>query len=215
MLACSSFAAARVSRWKRSTMPAVQATSGLRTFTASRRSKSLSHTSYTSAKPPDPTRRFTSYLAPRALLRLAKVSGIGGYYGAPRTRAQRGTKRNHFRPYLAQCDVSHRFRPRESPTLYPGKVPLCSPNSERFLVRNDSMKATRLVVVALCLSLALACGDHTPTAPATPAPQADLIGSLLGATGLLKCSALPYASDTETIGPLGGVLVAGPHSLVI
>jgi len=78
------------------------------------------------------------------------------------------------------------------------------------------MKATRLVVVALCLSLALACGDHTPTAaPATPAPQADLIGSLLAPTGLLKCSALPYASDTETIGPLGGVLVAGPHSLVI
>jgi hypothetical protein len=77
------------------------------------------------------------------------------------------------------------------------------------------MKATRLVVVALCLSLALACGDHTPTAPATPAPQADLIGSLLAPTGLLKCSALPSASDTETIGPLGGVLVAGPHSLII
>jgi hypothetical protein len=77
------------------------------------------------------------------------------------------------------------------------------------------MKATRLVVVALCLSLALACGDHTPTAPATPAPQADLIGWLLAPTGLLKCSALPYASDTETIGPLGGVLVAGPHSLFI
>ncbi len=78
------------------------------------------------------------------------------------------------------------------------------------------MKATRLVVVALCLSLALACGDHSPTAaPAVPAPQADLIGSLLGPTGLLKCSALPYAQDVETIGPEGGVLVAGPHSLVI
>ena len=77
------------------------------------------------------------------------------------------------------------------------------------------MKATRLVVVALCLSLALACGDHTPTAPATPAPQADLIGSLLGATGLLKCSSLPYASSTRTIGPLGGSISAGPHTLVI
>ena len=79
------------------------------------------------------------------------------------------------------------------------------------------MKATRLVVVALCLSLALACGDHTPTAvpQAAPAPQADLIGGLLGATGLLKCSSLPYAQDVETIGPAGGILVAGPHSLVI
>lgn len=77
------------------------------------------------------------------------------------------------------------------------------------------MKGARFVVVALCLSLALACGDHTPTAPAIAAPQADLVGGLLGATGLLKCSALPYASDTATIGPEGGVLVAGPHSLTI
>jgi hypothetical protein len=80
------------------------------------------------------------------------------------------------------------------------------------------MKATRLAVVALCLSLALACGDHTPTAApqvVSPAPQADLIGGLLGATGLLKCSALPYASSTATIGPLGGRISAGPHTLVI
>ncbi len=82
------------------------------------------------------------------------------------------------------------------------------------------MKATRLLVVTLCLSLALACGDHNPTAappaPAAPqVPQADLIGSLLRATGLLKCSDLPYASDTETIGPLGGTISAGPHTLVI
>lgn len=80
------------------------------------------------------------------------------------------------------------------------------------------MKATRLVVVALCVSLAMACGEHTPTAApqvAAPAPQADLLGSLVGATGLLKCSALPYASSTATIGPLGGSISAGPHTLVI
>ena len=78
------------------------------------------------------------------------------------------------------------------------------------------MKATRLVVVALCLSLALACGDHSPTAaPAVPPPQASLIGALLGPTGLLKCSDLPFAQDVETIGPEGGVLVAGPHSLIV
>ena len=79
------------------------------------------------------------------------------------------------------------------------------------------MKARRLIASALLLTVALACTDRTPTsvAPVAPAPDASLIGSLLGATGLLKCSNLPYASDTETIGPLGGVLRAGPHSLVI
>jgi hypothetical protein len=76
------------------------------------------------------------------------------------------------------------------------------------------MKATRLVVVALCLSLALACGEHAPTA-APQAPEASLIGSLLGPTGLLKCSALPYAESSATIGPLGGTISAGPHKLVI
>jgi hypothetical protein len=78
------------------------------------------------------------------------------------------------------------------------------------------MKARRLIAPVLLLLVALACTDHTPTAvPAAPAPDASLIGALLGPTGLLKCSSLPYASDTETIGPLGGTLKAGPHTLVI
>lgn len=83
------------------------------------------------------------------------------------------------------------------------------------------MKARRLIASVLLLAVALACTDHTPTAPVAPvapvapAPEASLIGSLLGATGLLKCSNLPYASDTQTIGALGGILRAGPHSLVI
>jgi hypothetical protein len=76
------------------------------------------------------------------------------------------------------------------------------------------MKATRLVVVALCLSLALACGDHSPTA-APPAPEASLLGSLLAPTGLLKCSSLPYAQSAVTIGPAGGSISAGPHTLVV
>src|SRR6267154_1105611 len=90
------------------------------------------------------------------------------------------------------------------------EVPCCTPQKSPHHVttkrRKDSMKPTRLFVVALCLSLALACGDHSPTAaPAVSPPQADLIGSLLGATGLLKCSALPYAQDVETIGPAGAL----------
>src|SRR5213594_2648950 len=95
--------------------------------------------------------------------------------------------------------------------LYPGKVP-----SER-LHRGSLMKARRLLVApVLLLVAALACTDRTPTSfPAAPAPDASLIGGLLGATGLLKCSRLPYASQTKTIGPLGGTISAGPHTLVI
>ena len=78
------------------------------------------------------------------------------------------------------------------------------------------MKARRLIASVLLLAVALACTDRTPTSvPAAPAPDASLIGGLLGATGLLKCSNLPYASSTKTIGVLGGTISAGPHSLVI
>ena len=79
------------------------------------------------------------------------------------------------------------------------------------------MKARRLIAPALLLIVALACTDRSPTAvaPVAPPPQADLIGGLLGATGLLKCSALPYASATKTIGPLGGSINAGPHTLFV
>ncbi len=76
------------------------------------------------------------------------------------------------------------------------------------------MKAVRaLAVVFLVLLASPSCGD--PTKPQAPAPSTSLIGSLLGPTGLLKCSNLPYASNTVTIGPLGGSISAGPHTLVV
>jgi len=78
------------------------------------------------------------------------------------------------------------------------------------------MKARRLIAPVLLLVAALACTDRTPTSvSAVPAPDASLIGALLAPTGLLKCSNLPYASQTKTIGPLGGSISAGPHTLVI
>lgn len=80
------------------------------------------------------------------------------------------------------------------------------------------MKAARCLVVGFivcALVFSSGCGDRTPTAPEPLAPSADLIGSLLGGTGLLKCSNLPYASTTKTIGGGGGTLSAGPHTLVI
>src|SRR5260370_7174205 len=80
------------------------------------------------------------------------------------------------------------------------------------------MKAARILVVALLaggLALASACSDRTPTTPQPPAPSGSLLGSLLGPTGLLKCSNLPYDSTTQTIGIGGGSLSVGPHTLVI
>jgi hypothetical protein len=83
------------------------------------------------------------------------------------------------------------------------------------------MKAVRLLaVLLLVLLVAPSCGEPpsapaTPSAPAVPPPDASLIGDLIAPTGLLTCSDLPYASSTQTIGPLGGVISAGPHTLVI
>jgi hypothetical protein len=77
------------------------------------------------------------------------------------------------------------------------------------------MKAFRWLVIAVVVS---ACGDRAlPSAPesAAPTPQASLIGNLLGATGLLSCSALPYASTTQTIGYAGGTIRVGPHTLTV
>jgi hypothetical protein len=84
------------------------------------------------------------------------------------------------------------------------------------------MKAVRaLAVLFLLCFVATSCGEP-PSSPAVPgvvvpvpAPQAGLIGDLLAPTGLLKCSDLPYASSTKTIGPMGGSISAGPHTLYI
>src|SRR6266581_7776335 len=71
---CCSRASAFASWRKRASMPGVHAISGWSTLHASRRSRSLSHTSYTSAKPPRPTKRRTSYFAPSA---RASRSAVG------------------------------------------------------------------------------------------------------------------------------------------
>ena len=72
------------------------------------------------------------------------------------------------------------------------------------------MKALRWLVIALVVA---GCTDRALMSP--PAPQASLIGDLLGATGLLQCSDLAYASTTQTIGSAGGVIRVGPHTLSI
>ena len=77
------------------------------------------------------------------------------------------------------------------------------------------MKAVRYLAAVALVCVAAACVDRNPAAPVPQAPQASLLGSLLAPTGLLKCSDLPFASTTATIGPDGGVISAGPHSLYV
>jgi hypothetical protein len=95
-------------------------------------------------------------------------------------------------------------------------------NSRR---RVFAMPKSRLSLIALALSAALvlvSC-DSMPVAPEpTPPPptatvQSDLLGGLLGTVQslLLECRPMSAASASRVIGPLGGVINVGPHSLVI
>jgi len=88
----------------------------------------------------------------------------------------------------------------------------------------------RFTTLALVFALAagLSCTTSDSTAPLAPSseqetPSFGLIGDLTGAvvgtlgsvTDLLTCSPQQYAMTTQTIGPSGGVIAVGRHSLVI
>ena len=89
------------------------------------------------------------------------------------------------------------------------------------------MKATRLLLVGMVAFVVANCADQGPlgvtanptssaaVAKATAAPQNSLLGGLLQGIGLLKCSPLPKQTSTATIGPWGGSLTVGPHTLVV
>jgi hypothetical protein len=68
-------------------------------------------------------------------------------------------------------------------------------------------------------SVSLSCStDQAPTAPPVETLPAGLTSDqLVGGLGhgLIYCSALPADSSTVTIGPSGGTIVVGPHTLVI
>jgi hypothetical protein len=92
---------------------------------------------------------------------------------------------------------------------------------EKFDITNfedPSVRARRslfTVIVGVVLSVAACSGIATaPSEPTATAPSFGLINDLLNAT-LLKCSSLPAASGTADIGPAGGVVRVGPHTLVI
>jgi hypothetical protein len=83
------------------------------------------------------------------------------------------------------------------------------------------MTAKRRLLLALLAGttvVLLGCRDSGPLLegpPPTRAPQTSLLDPLVQPTGLLYCSPLPYDSVTQTIGPDGGTIVVGTHSLSI
>ena len=93
------------------------------------------------------------------------------------------------------------------------------------------MKRVRSLLALLVFGLVLMTGscssDQSPTgvsAPITSATDsavtinganASLLGELLRPTGLLKCRPLPAATASKVIGPGGGTIQVGPHSLFI
>jgi len=81
------------------------------------------------------------------------------------------------------------------------------------------MKAMRLWPALLwgaVGALILGCGDRSPLGVPSqaPTPHGALFGPL-APSGLLACQPLPYDSTTQTIGPEGGTIQIGAHSLVI
>ena len=88
------------------------------------------------------------------------------------------------------------------------------------------MKATRFLSSALLVGAllgALSCADRSPVAVNTtraPRSQADLIGVEPPPppgqlSGVLYCYPLPAATNSATIGPEGGFLQVGPHTLIV
>lgn len=74
----------------------------------------------------------------------------------------------------------------------------------------SGIRNLRHALVAGAALALLSCGEKTPVEP-----NAGLIGSLLGPTGLLRCTPLAADSVTQTIGPEGGTLTVGPHQLSV
>jgi hypothetical protein len=75
------------------------------------------------------------------------------------------------------------------------------------------MKVTRFLLPALLGAVtlvALSCGEPTPVGVESP----DLL-AFPQAAGLLQCTPLPADSVTQTIGPEGGTLQVGPHTLSV
>jgi hypothetical protein len=74
----------------------------------------------------------------------------------------------------------------------------------------SGIRHLRHALVAGAALALLSCAERTPVEP-----NANLIGSLLGPAGMLRCTPLAADSVTQTIGPAGGTLTVGPHQLSV
>ena len=81
------------------------------------------------------------------------------------------------------------------------------------------MSRTRALLGGFGLVLAALAGCRDLAPSQSMAPRNSLRGlltdSLLHTAGLVRCTPVPYDSVTETIGPLGGTLQVGPHTLAV
>jgi hypothetical protein len=86
---------------------------------------------------------------------------------------------------------------------------------EKKLMRRTRIAGALLVTGSTIV--ALSCGDPSPVGvDSRSLRHGDLIGWLVQhTTGLARCWPIPYDSVTQTIGPTGGVLLVGPHTLSV
>jgi hypothetical protein len=82
------------------------------------------------------------------------------------------------------------------------------------------MKAIRVLCSVLlggAAGVAVGCGDVPPLGvpSRTPPPAASLEAALAPSADLLRCAPLAFDSVTQTIGPEGGFLAVGPHTLTV
>jgi hypothetical protein len=86
------------------------------------------------------------------------------------------------------------------------------------------MKRRRLPLSTLLIGAAalvfVSCSEPTPLAPASRSATVEKsllspVTGLLQRTGLISCTPLAPAWDTQSIGPWGGTLHVGPHTFVV
>ena len=74
----------------------------------------------------------------------------------------------------------------------------------------------RFAIAAGTFAAFLGCAERSPVAPPANAPRHDLVEETFWRPlSLLKCTPLPEESVTQEVGPEGGIIQVGPHTLRI
>src|SRR5262249_15310385 len=100
--------------------------------------------------------------------------------------------------------------PLRSPTPLPA---VFQDQSATGVCSMRTLRRARLFMLAAMLVAGLSCSTDQPTTPlSTPETPDQLLGGL---SGLLSCPPLPADSAEQTVGPEGGSITVGPHTLVV